>query len=316
MSSDPQHSAYEVLVCTYNGERYIADQLESILKQQPAPAGVLVSDDGSTDQTRTIVKQIAASSSISVALIDGPGKGVIQNVLTALPKTTAPYVFLADQDDIWLDNKASLFYEKMRTDDAPHLIFSDAWVWHPESNEKTSFWKLDQLNPRNASDPRRLAFHNTVQGASACVNRALIMAMQNTACHSDIVMHDWWLALIASGTGLIEPIAEPTLLYRQHNDNQVGAREQLGGKQRNPLLRKFKTSLASIRQAVAFANQFEGQLKTEYRPFFNALSHSLTKGPHRRFWFILKFFPRKRNCFITLALWGMIMAQRVDTPPL
>src|SRR5690625_287277 len=130
-SHAPTPPAYEVVICTYNGADFIGEQLSSILGQQPPPAGVIVSDDGSADNTLALVEEQARSSSIPIKIIQGPAEGIVANMLHALRHTQAEYVFLADQDDIWLDNKASLFCQQMLDTAKPHLIFSDAWVWYP-----------------------------------------------------------------------------------------------------------------------------------------------------------------------------------------
>ncbi|ROQ20068.1 rhamnosyltransferase [Marinimicrobium koreense] len=304
---------YDVLVCTYNGAEFIEEQLHSILRQQPAPKRVLISDDHSADNTRAIVNQVAQSSPIPIEIIDGPGRGVIRNVLTALPKTTADYVFLADQDDIWLDNKVALFAEKMHSEHSPHLIFSDAWVWHPDREEKHSFWELDQLRPDNARDPRRLAFHNTVQGASACVNRSLIAAMEPTAEHPDIVMHDWWLALIASGTGHIDYIREPTLLYRQHDNNQVGSQNKAGRKNRS-LSHRRAIATRILRQAAAFADHYGDGLPLSCQGFFKHYRRALRGNIIQRGTFILRHWPKHRDMRHHITLWASIVLAKGVKP--
>lgn len=296
---------YDVLVCSYNGERYIAEQLESIIKQNPPPKHILVSDDGSTDGTRDIVKQLAQTSPVPITLIDGPRQGVIKNVLTSLPKTNAEYVFLSDQDDIWLDNKVPLFSEHMTQTDAPHLIFSDAWVWHPGNESMASFWELDGLRPDNAKNPKKLAFHNTVQGASACFNRALINAAQDAGYLDDVVMHDWWLALIASSLGKVNSISQPTLLYRQHDSNQVGSQNKAGRKRKGLSYRRA-VATRILRQAAAFTDHYETQLTPELRRFFRAYRWALRGNVFKRAWFILRYWPTHRDLRHTITLWASI----------
>src|SRR5690625_8026286 len=99
-------------------------------------------------------------------------------MLHALRHTRAEYVCLADQDDIWLDNKASLFCQQMLDTAKPHLIFSDAWVWYPGRDPAITLWNADGLKPENTHDTRKLAFHNAVQGASTCINRALVQSLK------------------------------------------------------------------------------------------------------------------------------------------
>ncbi|WP_051235730.1 glycosyltransferase family 2 protein [Marinimicrobium agarilyticum] len=302
----PTRIDYDVVVCSYNGGAYIAEQLESILKQEPPARQILISDDGSTDNTRDIVKQLAETSPVPVTLIDGPRKGVIHNVLTALPQTTAEYVFLSDQDDIWLENKVALFSEHMRQSDDPHLIFSDAWVWHPGKEEMASFWKLDDLKPDNAKSPRKLAFHNTVQGASACFNRALINTINTEGAPSEVIMHDWWLALIASGTGRVSAIKEPTLLYRQHSSNQVGSQNSAGKKKRN-IAKTLFIANRILCQAVAFSEHFRERLTPEDRAFFLAYENAMRGGTLKRLAFILRHRPTHKDLNRTCKLWASIL---------
>lgn len=300
---------YEVVLCSYNGEDYILEQLTSIASQKPPPATIIISDDGSTDDTLKIVERFAHISEVSVRQITGPGQGIIQNALSALKHTTAAYVFLADQDDIWLDNKAALFCAQMRETDQPHLIFSDAWVWWPQDNEQVSFWKLDGLVPEHTQRPQRLAFHNAVQGASACINRALI---ERTEYHSDIAMHDWWLGLIASGTGEVSIIREPTLLYRQHETNQVGSqtRQSASGSPLTRLKNKRAGSLIVLRQAAVFAELYASSLSEEPKRFFTAYTEAISGNLFKRLLFLLRWRPVRKNAMRTTTLWLSIAATR------
>lgn len=304
-TSSPSTSTlpYEVVVCSYNGEAYILDQLTSIVRQQPAPAAIIVSDDGSTDDTLDIVERFAQVSAVPVRQITGPNQGIIRNTFQALKHTSAPYVFLADQDDIWLENKAPLFCTQMRETNEPHLIFSDAWVWSPESEERRSFWRVDGLIPKNAQNPRRLAFHNTVQGASACINRALIDAL---VYDSRIVMHDWWLALIAAGTGSVSTIIEPTLLYRQHASNQVGIHNKGAGK-KGKLWHRRKVAVRILRQAQAFAEYYGHKLEGRNRRFFGAYRRALNGNILHRAWFVMRYWPQHKSIRHILTLWASIV---------
>lgn len=303
-ADSPQHPpGYEVLVCTYNGADYIADQLDSILAQNPAPQRVLVSDDGSTDETTSIVQKVAAKASIPIELIPGPRKGVAVNVLSGLKQTRADYVFLADQDDIWLDNKAALFTQQMKHQQSPHLIFSDAWVWNPETDQKDSFWKLDGLKPENAQTPKKLVFFNTVQGASSCVNRALIDTVE---INDAMMMHDWWLALHAATQGVVTQIATPTMLYRQHKGNQIGTYN--ARKQQKRLLRyRLKIARAILNQARAFSEHYASAINPSCRTFLKELNQALNGHLLTRLTFIIKQMPTHRNLRNTLVLWATLL---------
>lgn len=299
----PAHPQYEVLVCTYNGEHYIVEQLRSILEQDPPPSRVIISDDGSTDQTLSLVNEMAQGTAVSVDIVHGPGQGVIHNVLNALLQTRAPYVFLADQDDVWLPEKAALFCAHMNNDTTAHLIFSDAWVWHPESDQRQSFWQKDGLRPDNAKNPALLMFHNTVQGASACINQALIKKIQTD---ERIVMHDWWIALLASTLGRVSTIATPTLLYRQHSSNQLGSSRPESIEERK-LANRRKIATRILKQSIAFAERYSDCLSETQRKFFQCYQRALSGGWCRRLIFLLRYRPRHKTVKLTIALWYMIL---------
>lgn len=303
------YTPYQVVICTYNGERYIAEQLRSVLRQTPPPIEVIVSDDGSTDSTLEVAESLARETPIPITIIKGPGKGVVYNFCHALKHTQAPYVFLADQDDIWLDNKAELFCAHMNANSKPHLIFSDAWVWEPKENKRTSFWKADKLTPEYAEDPKRLAFQNTIQGASMCVNQALIKLLE---ANSNIVMHDWWAGLIASSIGEVSIIRQPTMLYRQHSANLIGSQSHKKSKLDPDWIRKRKKAAQRILvQASTFSEHFSEKMEPELKNFFRDLHKAINTNFLNRMYFIVKWRPKHRSALHTLAFWISIAKLKI-----
>jgi rhamnosyltransferase len=297
---------YEVLVCTYNGAEYIAEQLNSIILQQPPPTRILVSDDGSTDATLSIVMQIASSVDIPICIIFGPQNGIVSNLLNGLVHVETDYVFLADQDDIWLAGKAAQFCEKMLATSEPHLIFSDALVWLPDTNTRIPFWKHDGLLPGNSQDPRKLVFHNCIQGASMAINQALI---KRVILHPHIAMHDWWIGLVASSLGTVTVISQPTLLYRQHEHNQIGSRRTK--KQPGGFAHKKQKAERVLRQAYAFSHLYAGQVKAEYADFFTAFNKAMSGNAVNKIGFLLRYRPTRKNLLRTLTLWLSIFFIRI-----
>lgn len=300
------YQTYEVVVCTYNGAEYIAEQLHSIVLQQPPPARILVSDDGSTDATLSIVRQIASTVVIPICIIFGPQNGIVNNLLNGLVHVEADYVFLADQDDVWLAGKAEQFCEKMLATSEPHLIFSDSLVWFPDTNIRIPFWKYDGLLPGNSQDPRKLAFHNCIQGASMAINQALI---KRVILHSDIVMHDWWLGLIASSLGTVTVISQPTLLYRQHEHNQIGS--QRNKKQSGGFVQKKQKAERVLRQAYAFSHLYSSQVKGEYADFFAAFNKAMRGNFFKKIGFLLRYRPTRKNLLRTFMLWLSVLFIRI-----
>ena len=217
--------SYEVIVCTFNGERYITEQLASIARQAVRPDRIIISDDGSTDGTLERVKAFSLNSAINIeiSIRTGGRKGAEFNFLEALRITTAPYVFFSDQDDVWLDNKVALYIKSLaevRDPLKPLLVFSDAEVVS-ENMEKihSSFLESEKLVPHRQMCFRRLIFQNCIQGATIMINKAL---REKFILSDRIVMHDWWLGLIAAAFGQLIFIPEPLIKYRQHYCNAIG----------------------------------------------------------------------------------------------
>lgn len=140
----------------------------------------------------------------------------------------APYVAFCDQDDIWLEDKLATQFavmldaEKTLTSDCPILIHSDLRVVDSNLNLLSdSLWNYQKLNPERMKLMQRMLIHNYVTGCASIINRKLIDISMPIPIN--VVMHDWWIALIAIARGAIISIPETTVLYRQHDENDTGA---------------------------------------------------------------------------------------------
>lgn len=222
---------YDVLICTYNGERYIVNQIESILKQKIRPQKIIISDDGSTDETLILCSQCFKEHAYTnFKIVKGPGKGIANNFFHGAKYSTADYLFFSDQDDVWIEDKVVFFadYFSRVNNLSPALVFSDSYV----TDEKLevlheSFVNFAGLNIDVFLDDSIL-LENCVQGASSAINGKLRdLLLQSLVCIDDkyICMHDWWLAILAKYFGVVCYIDKPLLYYRQHSDNQVGAKK-------------------------------------------------------------------------------------------
>lgn len=220
--------SFEVILATYNGEVHLRKQLNSILSQ--IQNGILIiHDDGSIDGTNKIISEYADKYKC-IRVIEGPAQGnARENFNFLLEKTRSPYVLFSDQDDIWEDNKIArllkmiTFYEGVFGEETPLLIHSDLSLINQSDCEfSSSFWKYQKLNPEWGSDFNRLLAQNIVTGCTMIINRALI----NLALPipKEAIMHDYWLALTASGFGHIKYLDETLVKYRQHENNLVGAK--------------------------------------------------------------------------------------------
>ena len=225
----------DVLLATYNGARYLPEQLDSLLAQTYAHFRLLVSDDGSSDATSAILRRYGPQFGGRLLVIDNPGQGqgVIKNFENLMAASVrdglARWAAFADQDDVWLPHKIERCVQEMSRLEAaeggrlPCLVHSDLVVVDERLNRiAESFVRYQRMDPQQCS-PVSLLSMNQVTGCTMLVNRALLeMALP---VPREAVMHDWWCALLSS-SGRRHYVAEPLILYRQHGANQLGAKSR------------------------------------------------------------------------------------------
>lgn len=220
-----------VLLSSYNGARFIAEQISSIRAQTCPDWTLLVRDDGSSDATTAILCELAAAEPRLRLLGDGRGNlGPAQSfgaLMQAALDDGAEYVALADQDDVWQPTKLERELGLLKAGEAekgravPLLVHSDLSVVDEELHlVHPSFLEYQGLAP--AGPPlASLLTQNFVSGCTTVFNRALLRAALPLP---EVVMHDWWLALCAAALGELRYCPETTVLYRQHGRNAAGSR--------------------------------------------------------------------------------------------
>jgi hypothetical protein len=214
-----------VAMATYNGGRYIRQQLDSIAAQTLPPVELVVSDDGSTDDTLAIVRAFAAEVAFPVRILDKPERlGFADNFLHAAAACAAPLVALSDQDDVWLPHKLATGHARLR-DDASLLAMHRLTLTD------------EGLNPIGTHDqgiagdrcfaPLEIDPYVTGWGNSMMFRRELATLVpradrprQPQATRP--LSHDTWLYVLAAALGGVSHIAEPLILYRQHGANVYG----------------------------------------------------------------------------------------------
>jgi len=213
-----------VALATYNGARYLQDQLDSIIHQKLKPDEIIVSDDHSTDATLDILEKYQSKGLIK--FFSNPGKGVIANFKNAVSNcNTENYVALSDQDDIWDADKLEVSAAALsQIDDghSPAIVFSDLLVVN-ENNEVTnkSFFKeIVGANPVNEKLVS-LLFSNKVIGCTTMFNTSMRNSFE--VMPAGVCMHDYWIALIAFTFGRHHYIDRPLMRYRRHSNNVTDA---------------------------------------------------------------------------------------------
>jgi len=213
-----------VLMATCNGAPYLEPQLHSITTQSRLPAQMIISDDGSTDETPHILRLFANSAPFPVTLIDGPQNGVAQNLLVLQARAPAGHVAFADQDDVWLPDKLARGADALSRLPAnrPALytarrIITDANLT-PCGTTK---------HPHRAPCFANALVQNIAPGNTIMLNSAAVTLAQSAATaleNRDLPFHDWWLYQLLTGAGgQVIYDRKPALYYRQHGENFLGA---------------------------------------------------------------------------------------------
>ncbi len=219
----------DILMSTYNGAPFLAEQIDSILEQDHREFRLLIRDDGSTDDTIKILANYAAAEQRVVLVEDDLGNlGASRSFIELISRTEADLFMLSDQDDVWLPDKISRTLAKIielveaNGYDKPLAVFTDLTVVDEDLaviNE--SFWAYQKLDPSISLDWKMLLAQNVVTGCTLMMNKPAKYVILPFAIPE--MMHDHWIAANVAKAGRIAYIAEPTVLYRQHGRNEEGA---------------------------------------------------------------------------------------------
>jgi glycosyltransferase involved in cell wall biosynthesis len=286
-----------IVMATYQGELFLNEQLDSIAAQTHRNWRLYVSDDGSTDETRAIVRQLGATlrGRKEVDLVDGPRKGFVANFLTSIcqaPETD--YYAFSDQDDVWDPDKlerALSILERMPKD-RPALYCGRTWI------ADTSGLPIG-LSPAFLRPP---SFGNALVqsiggGNTMIMNRAARELLRAAGPEIDVVSHDWWTYQLVSGAGgAVYYDLEPRLRYRQHGSNSMGANNTFGARcKRLRLLFKGRfrqwtdrnvRALGQVRHLLTRENRaiLDSLIEVRSRPLPRNLVMLYRSGIYRQTW--------------------------------
>ncbi len=233
MNREPSQAVVpiEILLATFNGERFLREQIDSLLRQDYGNVRVLARDDGSSDGTLAILREYAERVPDRFRLLasevaTGHPKW---NAVHLLQASTTDYVCLSDQDDVWLPSKVRLQKNAMDELEAqygssiPLLVFTDLRVVDEKLKElHPSFWRRDRIRPESIHRLRLALGHNVLTGCTAMLNRRLVEL--SLRMPEEAAMHDRWIALLASAMGKSRALPQQTVFYRQHGRNVEGVR--------------------------------------------------------------------------------------------
>lgn len=264
----------EILLATYNGEQYIEEQIESIMQQEYTNWIVRACDDASTDRTYEILigYQEKYPDKFFVEKKEKGSGSAKLNFFYLLKKSTCDYVMCCDQDDVWLPNKISLTMQEMdkqEEPDVPVLVHTDLKVVDDKLEViGESFFAHSNL--RKSFTYPEVLIQNHVTGCTMMMNRSLVNLLIEEMDYKHILMHDWLAAIVATGFGKVGFVNCPTMLYRQHAINSVGAKKYGFAL----LVSKLKNN--SIRKSIMDTTKQAGEIAEAYRDKFDEEAYQLT----------------------------------------
>ncbi|MDN2452930.1 glycosyltransferase family 2 protein [Lactobacillus sp. UCMA15818] len=218
-----------VAMTTYNGEKYLRDQIQSILSQTYPVDEIIICDDGSKDNTINIINEFKDNQIKLV--VNNQNLGYVKNFEQAIASTRGDYVFLADQDDIWVpekvekmltvmkDKKCSLLCSNFELIDSKNRSIENKEEYNiPSFVEKKHRYSLSVVSFN------RLLLGNVVQGCTYCFDQKV--REKYLAVNNQEVFHDWQLMLIAAYIGEVLFYDQSLIQYRLHEKNTIGFSEK------------------------------------------------------------------------------------------
>lgn len=302
-----------VLMSTYNGGRYVAEQLASILQQLPLDGRVLVRDDGSSDDTTA---RVLAIGDPRVELVRGHNLGFGRSFLTllAMSPSDADLVMFSDQDDVWLPGKLERAWRHLTPLGATPGLYGSAQML---ADAELRPLHVTPPWPRGPSLANALT-ENIITGCTAALNRPAVELLQRAGVPDGVHFHDWWLYLVVSAFGTVVYDVEPALLYRQHDGNVIGHGAGWFGRQWGVLKFILRNDWVGIlqHQVGEFLTHFGDALPPRTLDWILRYFHGADCGAAPR-WRLVFTTRRWRQAFIgDVALRVLLVAHKLRLWPL
>lgn len=234
-----------VAIASCNGEKYIKEQLVSILTQLPDDGEIVISDDGSGDGTLDVIEEVMGRfPSVNIRVLRGPSAGVKKNFENAIKNCGGDIIFLADQDDIWMDDKIERVrrvFEKTKAT----VVIHDCSVTDDEG--KTIIPSFFEYK-RSGAGVFKNIFRNTYIGCCMAFRAELVPCI--IPIPNDIEMHDQWIGIISDHYGISYFLEKTLTEYRRHEGN-TSSMEHYGIpymiKKRLIILRRYTGRIFAVR---------------------------------------------------------------------
>jgi glycosyltransferase involved in cell wall biosynthesis len=201
-----------VCLATYNGEKYIKEQLDSILSQLGNDDEIIISDDNSTDDTINIIRSL---NDERIKIYVNKTKGIVKNFENALNNASGDIIFLSDQDDVWKNDKVKKILSAFSSDNSLTLVFSNAEII--DENGISKNYNFFKDNEANYTSIFKAFFKNQFLGCTIAFKSELKSKI--LPFPYGIPMHDWWIGVLSLFYGKVKFLNESLISYRRHNNN-------------------------------------------------------------------------------------------------
>lgn len=218
----------DILMATFNGEKYLREQIDSILNQTYSNFRLLISDDCSNDSTRDILQEYVQKDKRVIVFLQNKNLGVVKNFEFLLEKVEGEYFMFSDQDDFWQKDKIQKSIDKLIQDNCD-LVYSDLEVVGPKLELlNKSYWDLKGFTKKvkKYNNFESLYLNNYITGSTMLVKSKWKNKILPIPSKSKYILHDYWTALIISKFGKLEYIDESLVKYRQHKSNEIGSKRK------------------------------------------------------------------------------------------
>ncbi len=276
----------QILLSTYNGEKYLREQLDSYTKLNNFDdVKVLIRDDGSTDSTPEILREYEEKYGFEIILGNNLGLNRSMHELIKASDQNCKYFAFSDQDDIWLEDKLKRAYDALEKENEsiPLLYSATSYLTDSECN----------ILGKTFLPKKKLSFYNAMV-QNVCIGHTQVInakmrELLRPVFSDDIMIFDYWNYLLASAAGKVIYDSTPTTYYRQHGDNVIGYQHKKLGRLKVRLKRvTSRVSVKNAKQLLAFCKLYgdimSDEQKKEAENFFK----------HQK-----NFFTRLKYCFIT-----------------
>ena len=267
-------SLVSIALCTYNGEAFLPQQLDSLLAQDHPALELVAFDDASSDATWSVLQAYAPRFAHARLHRNPSNVGLSANFEQALRACRGEWIAPCDQDDVWQAHKLSRLLAA--TDEATTLVYADSMVVDEDGRPMDRSGRGARLSDRyrmvSGADPRMFALSNCVSGHAALVRRSVV---ERALPIPPGAYHDWWLAFVAANLGTLAYVPETLVAFRQHRRNASGFAGQLKQQAARSTRDKFDGECRNLASLASFPGP--------HQPFFQQLL-ALWRGRADRYW--------------------------------